>query len=98
MLAKKSRIENFDDWVDIFHQWHADIGYPTELLGQDYHFETKLDEIESNEIEFGHFAGRPKWEKLTDIPDQRIRAISQRVGRSVSVVYVMLYHLAPGLR
>ena len=73
MLIKKSRIENFDDWVDIFHEWHADIGYPTELLGKDYMFETKLDEIESNEIEFGHFAGRPKWEKLTDIPDQRIR-------------------------
>src|SRR3990172_4194640 len=73
MLIKKSRIENFDDWVDIFHQWHADIGYPTELLGQGYHFETKLDETESNEIEFGHFAGRPKWEKLTEIPDQRIR-------------------------
>ena len=50
MLTKKSRIENFDDWVDFFHQWHADIGYPTELLGKDYHFETKLDEVESNEI------------------------------------------------
>ncbi|MCH8268463.1 MAG: phenylacetate-CoA oxygenase subunit PaaI [Acidobacteria bacterium] len=73
MLLKKSRIANFDDWVDVFHQWHDDIGYPTELIGKDYHFETKLDEIESNEIEFGHFAGRPKWEKLTDIPDQRIR-------------------------
>ena len=73
MLLKKSRIANFDDWVDVFHQWHDDIGYPTELIGKDYHFETKLDEIESNEIEFGHFAGRTKWEKLTDIPDQRIR-------------------------
>ena len=73
MLVKKSRIENFDDWVDVFHQWHDDIGYPTELLGKDYTFETRLDEIESNEIEFGHFAGKPKWEKLTDIPDQRIR-------------------------
>jgi benzoyl-CoA 2,3-dioxygenase component B len=71
--VKKSRIDNFDDWVDIFNQWREDIGYPTELIGQDYHFETKLDDIESNEIEFGHFAGRPKWEKLTDIPDQRIR-------------------------
>ena len=73
MLVKKSRIDNFDDWVDIFNQWREDIGYPTELIGEDYHFETKLDDIESNEIEFGHFAGRPKWEKLTDIPDQRIR-------------------------
>ena len=57
MLVKKSRIDTFDDWVDLFHQWHNDIGYPTELIGKDYHFETKLGDIESNEIEFGHFAG-----------------------------------------
>src|SRR5207245_6810167 len=35
--------------------------------------ETKLGDIESNEIEFGHFAGKSKWERLTDIPDQRIK-------------------------
>ena len=73
MLIKKSRINNFDDWVDVFHQWHDDIGYPKELIGEDYNFETKLGEIESNEIEFGEYTGRSKWEKATDIPDQRIR-------------------------
>ncbi|MBI4441901.1 MAG: phenylacetate-CoA oxygenase subunit PaaI [Acidobacteria bacterium] len=73
MLAKKARVQNFDDWVDVFHQWREDIGYPTELIGKEYHFETKLGEMESDEIEFGHFAGQPKWEKVTDIPDQRIR-------------------------
>ncbi len=73
MLIKKSKIDTFDDWVDMFHAWHADIGYPTELLGKDYTFETKLGDIESNEIEFGDYAGRPKWQKVTDIPDQRIR-------------------------
>ena len=73
MLVKKSRIGTFDDWVDLFNQWHDDIGYPTELIGKDYHFETKLGDIESNEIEFGHFAGKSKWERLTDIPDQRIK-------------------------
>jgi len=73
MLIKKSRINSFDDWVDIFHQWHDDIGYPKELIGEDYNFETKLGEIESNEIEFGEYTGRSKWEKATDIPDQRIR-------------------------
>jgi len=73
MLIKKSRIDTFDDWVDMFHQWHADIGYPTELIGNDYTFETKLGDIESNEIEFGDYAGRPKWQKATDIPDQRVR-------------------------
>ena len=73
MLVKNSKISTFDDWIDLFHQWHADIGYPTELIGKEYTFETKLGDIESNEIEFGDYAGRPKWEKLTDIPDQRIR-------------------------
>jgi benzoyl-CoA 2,3-dioxygenase component B len=73
MFVKKARLDNFDDWVDYFHAWHDDIGYPMELIGNDYHFETKLAEIESNEIEFGDYAGRPKWEKLTDVPDQRIR-------------------------
>jgi len=72
MLVKKARIQNFDDWVDVFHQWRTDIGYPTDLIG-DYQFETKLGELESDEIEFGHFAGQRKWEKLMDIPDQRIR-------------------------
>ena len=73
MLIKKSKIDTFDDWVDMFHAWHADIGYPTELIGADYSFETKLGDIESNEIEFGDYAGRPKWQKATDIPDQRVR-------------------------
>ena len=73
MLIKKARIEGFDDWIDVFDQWRENIGYPTDLIGKDYHFETKLGELESDEIEFGHFAGRPKWEKLTDVPDQRIK-------------------------
>ncbi|MBI3940666.1 MAG: phenylacetate-CoA oxygenase subunit PaaI [Acidobacteria bacterium] len=72
MLIKKSKVHSFDDWVDVFHQWREDIGYPTDLIG-DYHFETKLGELESDEIEFGHFAGQRKWEKLIEIPDQRIR-------------------------
>jgi benzoyl-CoA 2,3-dioxygenase component B len=73
MFVVKSRINNFDEWVDVFHQWHDDIGYPAEVIGNDYHFETKLGDVESNEIEFGHFSGGSKWEKLTDIPDQRIQ-------------------------
>ncbi|MBI4478811.1 MAG: phenylacetate-CoA oxygenase subunit PaaI [Acidobacteria bacterium] len=73
MLVKKSRIQTFDDWVDVFHQWRDDIGYPTELIGEDYHFETKLGELETEEIEFGHFASQRKWEKVSEIPDQRIK-------------------------
>src|ERR1017187_7313167 len=72
ILVKKPRISGFDDWVDVFHQWREEIGYPTQLIG-DYHFETKFGELESDEIEFGHFAGERKWEKVADISDQRIK-------------------------
>ncbi|MBI2816148.1 MAG: phenylacetate-CoA oxygenase subunit PaaI [Acidobacteria bacterium] len=72
MLVKKAQIVGFDDWVDVFHKWREDIGYPTDLIGE-YKFETKLGELESDEIEFGHFAGNPKWEKVSEIPDQRIK-------------------------
>src|SRR5256712_14202529 len=73
MLVKKSRIETFDGWVDLFNQWHDDIGYPTELIGKDYHFDFFFKQKTAYEIEFGHFAGKSKWERLTDIPDQRIK-------------------------
>jgi len=73
MLVKKSRVSTFDDWVDYFHQWREDIGYPSDLLGKEYLWETKMGELESDEIEFGHFAGQKKWEKVADIPDQRIK-------------------------
>ena len=45
MLVKKSRVGTFDDWVDFFHQWREDIGYPTELIGKEYLWETKLGEL-----------------------------------------------------
>ncbi len=72
LLVKKTQMQGFDDWIDVFHQWHDDIGYPTNLIGN-YTFETKLGDLESDEIEFGHYAGNRKWEKVSDIPDQRIK-------------------------
>jgi len=72
ILVKKPRIAGFDDWVDVFHHWREEIGYPTKLIGE-YHFETKFGELESDEIEFGHFAGERKWEKVSEISDQRIK-------------------------
>jgi benzoyl-CoA 2,3-dioxygenase component B len=67
-----SRIATFDDWTDLFRSWQREIGYDIGLLG-DYSFEAKLGELESPEIQFGAFAGEPKWERLLDVPDQRIR-------------------------
>ncbi|HMA81871.1 MAG TPA: hypothetical protein VKR81_13325, partial [Candidatus Binatia bacterium] len=66
------KISTFDDWVDYFHQWQKDIGYEPELLAN-YKFETKLGELHSAEIEFGDFKGQPKWQRVTQIPNQTIR-------------------------
>ncbi|HLC42608.1 MAG TPA: Phenylacetic acid catabolic protein [Methylomirabilota bacterium] len=65
------KIATFDDWVDLFHAWQKEIGYDSKLLG-DYRFEAKLGETPS-EIEFGDYRGQSKWERLTEIPDQRVR-------------------------
>jgi benzoyl-CoA 2,3-dioxygenase component B len=67
-----ARITTFDDWVDLFRAWRKDIGvnYP-EI--ENYKFEAKFGPTRSHEIEFGAFKGRPKWEKVLEIPDQRIR-------------------------
>ncbi|HKO05441.1 MAG TPA: Phenylacetic acid catabolic protein, partial [Candidatus Acidoferrales bacterium] len=67
-----TRITNFDDWVDLFREWQKDIdvAYP-EITG--YQFEAKFGPTRSNEVEFGHYKGRPKWRRLIDVPDQRVR-------------------------
>ena len=67
-----TRISNFDDWVDLFRAWQRDIdvAYP-EIT--DYQFEAKFGPMRSNEIEFGHYKGQPKWRRVIDVPDQRVR-------------------------
>jgi benzoyl-CoA 2,3-dioxygenase component B len=67
-----ARISTFDDWVDLFRAWRNDIGvnYP-EI--DNYKFEAKFGSTRSNEVEFGAFKGRPKWRRVLEIPDQRIR-------------------------
>lgn len=66
------KITNFQDWIDYFHHWQKDIGYDSDLLA-DYHFETKLGELHSPDIEFGDFKGQSKWQRVTQIPNQSIR-------------------------
>jgi len=66
------RITTFDDWVDLFRVWQKDIGvdYP-EIVN--YNFEAKFGPMRSSEVEFGAFKGRPKWDRVIQIPDQRMR-------------------------
>ncbi|MCZ6697191.1 MAG: phenylacetate-CoA oxygenase subunit PaaI [Acidobacteria bacterium] len=66
------RLSTFDDWVDYFQVWLKDIDLdPSATAG--YKFEAKYGELHSPEIEFGDYRGDRKWEKILDVPDQRIR-------------------------
>jgi benzoyl-CoA 2,3-dioxygenase component B len=67
-----SRISTFDDWVDLFREWQKEIGVDHPLITE-YKFEAKYGQLKTSEIEFGEFRGERKWEKVLDIPDQRIR-------------------------
>ena len=67
-----ARIATFDDWVDLFREWQKQIGVDLPEVTQ-YKFEAKYGELKTMEIEFGDFASERKWEKVLDIPDQRIR-------------------------
>jgi len=66
-----ARITTFDDWVETFREWRRDIG--VDEVNADYRFDAKFGAIESPEIQFGAYAGQPKWESLREIPDQRIK-------------------------
>ena len=66
------RISTFDDWRDYFSQWQKDIGLDTSKFG-DYNFEVKFGAVDRDDIEFGDYAGRAKWETVLQIPDQRVR-------------------------
>lgn len=71
-----ARISTFDDWMDLLKDWQHDIGLDQELVERympGYQFEAKFGELPTDEIYFGEFKGRRRWEKLLEIPDQRMR-------------------------
>jgi benzoyl-CoA 2,3-dioxygenase component B len=65
-------ISTFDDWIDLFRTWRDKLGIDKELM-EDYSFEHLFGGLHSEEIEFGAYAGARKWEKVIEIPDQRVR-------------------------
>jgi benzoyl-CoA 2,3-dioxygenase component B len=74
MAAHAKTVSTFGDWVDLFHEWRKDIGYDESLMDKfDFEFEAKYGELPTNEIEFGDFAGHHRWDRVIEIPDQRIR-------------------------
>ncbi len=71
-VSTATRINNFSDWVGMFEDWRREIGVNhDEVVG--FKFDTLFGAIETNEIQFGHYKGRPKWENLRQIPSQQIR-------------------------
>lgn len=71
-----ARISTFDDWLDLLQEWQNDIGLNQELIERytpGYQFEAKYGELPGSEIYFGDFKGERRWEKVLEVPDQRMR-------------------------
>jgi benzoyl-CoA 2,3-dioxygenase component B len=71
-----ARISTFDDWIDLLKEWQNDIGLNQELIDRympGYQFEAKFGDLPTGEIFFGDFKGERRWEKILEIPDQRMR-------------------------
>lgn len=66
------RIQVFDDWITMFHEWQRTIGLDLPEV-RDFRFEAKYAETIKPEISFGDFRGEKKWDNVRAIPDQRIR-------------------------
>ncbi|MBV8207839.1 MAG: phenylacetate-CoA oxygenase subunit PaaI [Acidobacteria bacterium] len=72
MPGKVMKIGTFSDWVGLFEEWRKEIGVnPQEV--QDFKFETLYGAIETDEIQFGYYKGRRKWESVRQIPTQNMR-------------------------
>jgi benzoyl-CoA 2,3-dioxygenase component B len=67
-----SRIQVFDDWIGLFHDWQKAIGLDLPEV-KDFAFEAKYGALKDPRIAFGDYRGAPKWETVRQIPDQRIR-------------------------
>jgi benzoyl-CoA 2,3-dioxygenase component B len=67
-----SRIRTMDDWVDYFHAWLDDIGM-TSADVRDYRFQALYGDLPTDEIIHGDFKGQKRWERVMEVPDQRVR-------------------------
>ncbi len=72
MVQTATRINTFSDWVGMFEEWKKEIGVGVGEAGG-FKFETLYGPIETEEIQFGHYRGRRKWENLRQVPSQQIR-------------------------
>src|SRR4051794_8807045 len=72
MPGKVAKIGTFSDWIGLFNDWRKEIGVNTADI-EAFHFDTLYGAIETEDIEFGHYKGRRKWENLRQMPTQQSR-------------------------
>jgi len=79
---QNKKIETFDDWKDLFHNWQKNIGYDTKLFStvlQGYEFGEKFADSGHEEIEFGEFAASRKWEDPRQISRSEVKDLLFRI-------------------
>jgi benzoyl-CoA 2,3-epoxidase subunit B len=72
MPGKVVKIGTFSDWVGLFHEWRKEVGVDRDTI-KNFGFDTLYGAIETEEISFGYYKGRRKWENLRQIPTQNMR-------------------------
>ncbi len=72
MPGKVAKIGNFSDWVGLFNEWRKEVGVDKDDV-EAFHFDTLYGAIETEEIQFGSYKGRNKWENLRQVPTQQMR-------------------------
>ena len=65
--------ETWDDWIANFEDWQDRVGFERAWLG-DFNLDVLFDWDRAGDvIEFGDLAGRPKWERAMQVPQQNMR-------------------------
>src|SRR6478736_7086581 len=72
MPGKIMKIGSFSDWEGLFKGWREEIGVNHDDI-RNFKFDTLYGAIETNEITFGYYKGRNKWENVRQIPTQNMR-------------------------
>ena len=87
MPGKVAKIGTFSDWVGLFDDWRKDIGVNHDEIAN-FKFDTLYGAIETDEIQFGAFKGRRKWENLRQVPTQQMRD---------ALINLIVYRATPSL-
>jgi benzoyl-CoA 2,3-dioxygenase component B len=72
MPGKVAKIGTFSEWVGLFDEWRKEIGVDRDEIAS-FKFDTLYGAIETEEIQFGSYKGRRKWENLRQVPTQQMR-------------------------